>query len=323
MSGTTGCRICGSTRVAGRHLVREMMVGTRETFGYTQCADCLCLQIDEVPQDLARHYADGYYSYSPVEARRNPLKRWAAAARHRYALHGRDPLGWLMYRRAAAYAMRSLRPLRLRSATRVLDVGCGAGLLIHELAELGYSAVLGIDPFIDQELSYSNGARVLRQGIEDVQGTWEVVMFHHSFEHVPDPVATLRRAHALLQPGGFCLLRVPTVSSHAWQHYGVDWVQLDAPRHLHLLHQQSVASLAASTGFEWIDASWDSDAFQFWGSEQYRRDVPLRSERSYAVNPAAGLFSASEIADFARRARVLNAQGQGDQAAFYLRKPGP
>ena len=54
MSGQTGCRICGSVRVAGRHDVREMMFGTRETFGYTQCADCLCLQIDEVPPDLAR-----------------------------------------------------------------------------------------------------------------------------------------------------------------------------------------------------------------------------------------------------------------------------
>ena len=56
-----------------------MMVGTRETFGYTQCADCLCLQIDEVPQDLARHYAGDYYSYAPAQARPNPLKRWAAA----------------------------------------------------------------------------------------------------------------------------------------------------------------------------------------------------------------------------------------------------
>ncbi len=323
MSGIGGCRICGSARVAGRHVVREMMYGTRETFGYTQCADCLCLQIDEVPQDLARHYAHGYYSYAPAQARRNPLKRWAAEARHRYALHGKDPLGWLMYRRAAAHAMRSLRPFGLRLGTRVLDVGCGAGLLIHELAELGHRAVLGIDPFIAQDLSYDNGARVLKQGVEDVQGSWDVVMFHHSFEHVPDPVATLRRAHSLLEPGGHCLLRVPTVTSHAWQHYGVDWVQLDAPRHLYLLDRRSVASLAATTGFELVDAMWDSDAFQFWGSEQYRRDVPLRSERSYAVNPAAGLFSAAEIAEFGRRAQALNVQGLGDQAAFYLRRPGP
>jgi len=110
------------------------------------------------------------------------------------------------------------------------------------------------------------------------------------------------------------------VSSYAWQHYGVDWVQLDAPRHLYLFAHESIAHLAAATGFDVIDVRCDADAFQFWGSEQYRRGIPLRDERSYAVNPAAGLFSAAEMADWSRRAVQLNQQGQGDQACFVLRK---
>ena len=314
------CRICGSTRVAGRHTALEMMNGTREPFAYFQCADCGCLQIDRIPADLARHYAGGYYSYTPPQRPANPLKRWAVHARHRWALHGRDPLGWLMYRRAAAYAVRSLRPLQLRPDTRVLDVGCGAGLLIFELAELGYRGVLGIDPYIDTDRSYDNGARVLKLGLDKAPGRWDVVMFHHAFEHVPDPVATLRRTHALLDAGGHCLLRVPTVSSYAWQHYGVDWVQLDAPRHLYLFARESIDHLAAATGFDVVDVAFDSDAFQFWGSEQYRRGIALRDERSHAVNPAGGLFGAAELADWSRRAVELNRQGQGDQAAFLLRK---
>lgn len=319
-AGLPPCRICGSTRMAGSHTALEMMNGTREPFAYFQCGDCGCLQIAEVPVDLARHYAGGYYSYTPPQRPANPLKRWAVNARHRWALHGRDPIGWLMYRRAAAYAMRSLRPLQLRPDTRVLDVGCGAGLLIFELAELGYRGVLGIDPFIDGERRYGNGARVLKLGLDEAPGRWDVVMFHHSFEHVPDPLATLRRTHALLDAGGHCPLRVPTVSSYAWQHYGVDWVQLDAPRHLYLFARESIAHLAAATGFDVVDVACDSDAFQFWGSEQYRRGIPLRDARSHAVHPAGGLFSPAELADWARRAAELNRQGQGDQAAFLLRK---
>ncbi|MDP2006723.1 MAG: class I SAM-dependent methyltransferase, partial [Rubrivivax sp.] len=290
------CRICGSTRVAGRHTALEMMHGTREPFGYFECADCGCLQIDAVPADLARHYAGGYYSYAPPQRPASALKRWTGRARHRWALHGRDPFGWLMYRRAAAYAIRSLRPLRLQHDTRVLDVGCGAGLLIFELAELGYRGVLGIDPYIDGERRYDNGAQVLKLGLDDAPGRWDVVMFHHAFEHVPDPIATLQRTHALLDTGGHCLLRVPTVSSHAWRHYGVHWVQLDAPRHLYLFAHDSIVRLAAATGFDLVDVAYDSDAFQFWGSEQYRRGIAVRDERSYAVNPDAGLFSAEEIA---------------------------
>lgn len=314
------CRICGSTRVASCHTALEMMKGTREPFAYFQCADCGCLQINTVPVDLARHYAGGYYSYTPPQRSANPLKRWAVQARHRWALHGRDPLGWLMYRRAAAYAMRSLRPLNLRPDTRLLDVGCGAGGLIFELAELGCRGVLGIDPYIDGERRYDNGARVLQCSLDDAPGRWDVVMFHHSFEHVPDPAATLRRTHTLLDAGGHCLLRVPTVSSFAWRHYGVDWVQLDAPRHFYLFARESIAHLASATGFELVDVACDSDAFQFWGSEQYRRGIPLRDARSHAENPAGGLFSPAQIADWARRAVELNRQGQGDQAAFLLRK---
>ncbi|MDP2004493.1 MAG: class I SAM-dependent methyltransferase, partial [Rubrivivax sp.] len=177
-----------------------------------------------------------------------------------------------------------------------------------------------IDPYIDGERRYDNGAQVLKLGLDQAPGRWDVVMFHHAFEHVPDPIATLQRAHALLDAGGHCLLRVPTVTSHAWRHYGVHWVQLDAPRHLFLFAHDSIVRLAAATGFDLVDVAFDSDAFQFWGSEQYRRGIALRDERSYAVNPDAGLFSAEEIAGWARRAVELNRQAQGDQAAFVLRK---
>jgi SAM-dependent methyltransferase len=219
--------------------------------------------------------------------------------------------------------MRSLRLFRLQSQTRVLDVGCGAGLIIYDLAELGYQGMLGIDPFIERDLHYSNGARVRKVGIEDVTGKWDLLMFHHSFEHMPDPAATLRRVHDLLEVGGHCLLRVPTVSSFAWQHYGTEWVQLDAPRHLYLFSRPSIERLAAANGFELVNVTYDSDAFQFWGSEQYRRGIPLKSELSYAVNPTAATFTAKQMLDFSRRAKKLNRAGQGDQAAFYLRKLSP
>ncbi|PLX33273.1 MAG: class I SAM-dependent methyltransferase, partial [Ignavibacteria bacterium] len=36
-------------------------------------------------------------------------------------------------------------------------------------------------------------------------------------------------------------------------------------------------------------------------------------------NPQASGFSSKDIAVFAKRARELNAAGQGDQAVFYMR----
>jgi hypothetical protein len=154
-----------------------------------------------------------------------------------------------------------------------------------------------------------------------VTGEWDWVMFHHSFEHVPDPLETLRAAACLLARGGTCLIRIPTVSSEAWEQYGVDWVQLDAPRHLFLHSLESMERLAREAGLVVREVQFDSTAFQFWGSEQYRADIPLRDPRSYAVDPGASIFTAESLALFATRARELNAARRGDQAAFHLARP--
>jgi hypothetical protein len=82
-----------------------------------------------------------------------------------------------------------------------------------------------------------------------------------------------------------------------------------------------VEILARNAGLQLFDVVFDSTELQFWGSEQYRRDVAMRSERSYMRNPEAGLFSREEMAAYKASAAALNVRGEGDQACFYLRKP--
>ena len=202
----------------------------------------------------------------------------------------------------------------------MLDVGCGAGHLLRNLRSAGLCKVQGIDPFVEHDINL-DGQRLVQKGnLEDVSGPFDLVMFHHSFEHMPDPVVTLQRAHRLIAPGGHCIVRVPLVSSVAWQKYGVNWVQLDAPRHFYLHSETSLKGLAQRTGFTCTAVHHDSTAFQFWGSEQYAKDIPMKDPRSYSLNPAGSIFSAAEIAGFVAESQRLNAAGQGDQAAFYLQK---
>ena len=66
---------------------------------------------------------------------------------------------------------------------------------------------------------------------------------------------------------------------------------------------------------------YDSGAHQFWGSEQYVRDIPLRSPRSHAENPGDSIFRPDQIRDYERRSHELNAQRDGDSACFIASKP--
>jgi len=159
-----------------------------------------------------------------------------------------------------------------------------------------------------------SGVRIKKVTLPQVTESFDVIMFNHSLEHVPDPVTSLRDACQRLAPDGTILVRVPTPSSDAWQVYGIDWVQLDAPRHIVLPSREGAAIMARQAGLAVVDVVDDSGTFQFTGSEQYKRDIPLRSG---AHKP---LFSRGDLARFAERAAALNACHRGDQAMFILRK---
>ena len=309
------CKICGNDKENQAYDVREMMFSHGDVFRYFQCAKCDCLQIETIPSDLSRYYADDYYSYQEGSG---GLRNFLEKVRDRHSFSKRGIVGRLLNVMFPNKAMESLRLLSINSKTSILDVGCGAGSLLCVLREFGMENLLGIDPYIDADLRYENGVEILRKQITDIEGRFDVMMFHHSFEHFQDPAEALGAVSRLLKPGGHCLIRIPIIPSYAWEHYGVNWVQLDAPRHICIHSIKSMEILARQAGLEVGNVVYDSTAFQLWGSQQYAEGIPLQDSRSFFVNPMKSTFSIWQIAAFARRAAALNRAGQGDQAAFHI-----
>jgi SAM-dependent methyltransferase len=313
------CKVCFTEGAHAEHVARETMQGLDERFTYFKCAACGCLQIAAVPADLPRYYEGDYYSFGePPQP--TGLRRWLYRTRDGYAFTGQGLLGRWLHGAFPRTDYLFLSRLPLRMTDRVLDVGCGAGALLRAMERVGFRHVAGVDPFIDQDIAYEGGVRIHKCPFNEFSQPQDLVMFNHSLEHMPDQQATLRHAASLLSEQGSVVVRVPIVDSYAWENYGTDWVQLDAPRHLFLHSQKSMREAARQAGLEVYDTFFDSSALQFWGSEQCRRGVPLASGQSYHINKRASGFSRAEIAAYKRRARDLNASGRGDQAAFYLRR---
>ena len=112
----------------------------------------------------------------------------------------------------------------------------------------------------------------------------------------------------------------PVIDSWAWENYGVNWVQIDAPRHFFVHSRKSIKLLAEKVGLTVKKIIYDSTELQFWGSEQYKGDIPLEVENSYSINPSKSIFSKKKIKMFEKKAKKLNSKGRGDQAIFYLGK---
>jgi SAM-dependent methyltransferase len=326
------CRICGNDQGNRAYTAREMMFGLRDSFDYFQCAECGCLQIEQMPSDMSRYYPPSYYSLARVPEARGAggMRGWARTQRDRFAVARSGVLGrmlsWLSPNEALTGAVVSHFPgdgaslTKLSARSRILDVGCGSGAFLRTLHAAGFRHVQGIDLFLEKDLQYPEGLRIVKGSLECCTGEWDIIMFHHSFEHLPDPLSTLRTAARLLASDGALVLRIPLVSSYAWEKYGVAWVQLDAPRHFYLHSEDSLARAATTAGLRVTRIAYDSTEFQFWGSEQYLRDISLFSSDSYGLHPENSRFSPDDIEQFRALAQELNARQRGDQAAFYLNK---
>ena len=81
---------------------------------------------------------------------------------------------------------------------------------------------------------------------------------------------------------------------------------------------RSFALLAEEAGFVINDVIFDSTEFQFWGSEQYKNDVPLEAENSWPKNHKKSMFSRNQMKEFKKMAEELNKAKQGDRATLYL-----
>lgn len=307
-----------------------MMFGTRDEFDYLECGRCGTVQIVEVP-DLSKYYPKDYYSLASAgavaELTSSIQRRFAVREIGRYFVEGRGAIGrWAAGKRPwlAGHFPASLREplLGLNFRSRILDFGCGAGELLRILHLFGFRALTGADAFIDGEIHHPEGITIHKLPLEQLEPAFDLIMLHHSFEHLPEPRKALTEIRRLLAAGGTCLIRIPVVNL-AWAEYGTDWVQLDPPRHLFLYTERAFRSLAEECGFTVAKVTYDSEAFQFWGSEQYRRSIAMNDPQAYSGDISASIFTAEQIAEWERKAEELNAEGRGDQACFYLKAVSP
>ena len=325
MMNNRSCRICGNDNDNVTHVAREMMFGTREEFTYLECGACGTLQLIDVP-DLAKHYPDEYLSFDgsrPIDLATTLPRRIGARVAGLRLVKGRGLLGKIVLAAKPwieTHYPPSLREplLDLRLDSRILDFGCGNGHLLRTLYYFGFRNLTGADMFIESDLRYP-GVRIYKRGLAELEPAFDLIMLNHSFEHLSDPHSELVELRRLVADDGHVLIRMPVVA-HAWERYGTNWVQLDPPRHLFLYTEEGFRTAAEQAGFEIQKVVYDSTAFQFWGSEQYRLDIPLNDARSMNRPDGEPVFTDEQIEDWTNRAKKLNAAGDGDQACYYLRK---
>ncbi len=324
MNQPYSCKICGESNPGKTFIAKEMMFGLMDKFAYSECTRCGSIQLDDVPENMEKFYPADYVPFIVKRdllgsAGDNPLARYLRHRRSEYVLKGKSLIGRLANAiRPAERLLFWLKKCKIDFDSKILDVGCGGGNLLLNMERLGFKDLLGMDPYIESDIRLGKNIEIRKNVLKNIDGEFDLIMMHHSLEHMSSPIEAFRDIARLLKKGGRAIVRTPVVPSYAWRFYGVNWVQLDAPRHIVIASLTGMEVLAQRSGLKIDETEFDSTELQFIGSEQYLKDIPLYSPKSYYTDPDRSIFSRNEVEIFKKRAAELNREKRGDQAVLYI-----
>jgi 2-polyprenyl-6-hydroxyphenyl methylase/3-demethylubiquinone-9 3-methyltransferase len=181
-----------------------------------------------------------------------------------------DPLG-------PSRPLHELNPLRLRYVelaaglrdARVLDVGCGGGILSEAMTRSG-ARVLGIDlsravldvaelHALEGKLAVEYKAIAAEELAAAQPGSFDLVTCMEMLEHVPEPATTLGALAALVKPGGHVIVSTLNRKPQAFAVaiIGAEYIARILPRGTHeylkFIRPSELARWGRAAGLELLD----------------------------------------------------------------------
>lgn len=315
------CIICQNTQNNTTIGVKELQLGLGEVFNYQLCGNCGSLQLQDIPPDLGKYYPNNnYYSFNLGITVLQQADRFRKAQAD-YLLMGKNKiLGGLFsigFKMPDYYQW--IKNTRAKYNDAILDIGTGNGSLLTRLFRIGFTNLTGIDPFITESKDYGP-VKILKMDIFEVTQQYDIIMMHHSLEHMFEPKKVLQQLQKILKPGGRLLIRIPVMGNYGWKKYGTWWCGIDAPRHIFIPSEKALRMMLEEAGFEIDRFEYDSSDYVIWSTEQYKKGMALHDPKSQMINPKASLFTKTQIKEFRKIMKTENEKGNGDTAAIYLRK---
>lgn len=252
--------LCGTAAMTRREVVaRDEISG--EIFSYHECAGCGLERIVQRPTlaDIGHYYPQTYYAYSGnVEISRSAIDRVKRLVYRTFYGSAEERSGAeRIFRPLLALA---LFPLRFRSVLafrqprvrRVFEFGAAIGNDLAEFRAAGWE-VTGCEPSAKAcEVARQRGITLQNCSAEAAVlpvGRFSCVLLNNVFEHLHNPTAVLRKAHAALTDDGALVLVVPNHASWSARLFGAPWPGYDPPRHLWGFTPASIRRVLGQGGF--------------------------------------------------------------------------
>ena len=138
---------------------------------------------------------------------------------------------------------------KLGRTPRILDVGSGLCVFLHRMKQAGWDCTaLDPDARACEHARTNVGVKAIHADFvkDDGFGRFDAIAFNKVLEHVPEPVAMLRKSVRHLEPGGFVYVELPDAAGAAREGFGREEFFIE---HLHIFTAASFALLVERAGF--------------------------------------------------------------------------
>lgn len=150
------------------------------------------------------------------------------------------------------------RTERSPRGARLLEAGCGAGILIQEARKRGWAAdAVELSAELAARARANNPeAKIITGDIQDQEPEglgYDAVICLDVLEHVMSPLVMVECCRELLLPGGLLMMQTPNTRSLRSRTRGKKWDMLEPDQHLNLFSSDALRVLLTTVGFEILE----------------------------------------------------------------------
>lgn len=245
------CNICGKDDYKYLFTVEDKQFKFGEKFSIVKCRNCGLVYLNPRPKrsEIGKFYPEEYFyrDYFSYKVLSGSLGQILWQFFIKFFFGGRSDLYIISY-------------FKNMPRGKLLDVGCGCGALLKLLKDDGWETH-GVD------ISSYATKKVEEIGLDVFTGElieagfldkyFDIVILHHSLEHIYDPAEVLREVFRILKDNGILIIGVPNIKSIEARIFRQNWFPIEAPRHLYHFSLRTLDLLLNKTGFArqtvWFD----------------------------------------------------------------------